>query len=38
VSRRKATSVLSYNFVNGGATTDAALVALWKPEVRSFGD
>lgn len=38
MSRRKATSVLSYNFENGGATTDAGLVALWKPEVRSFGD
>lgn len=30
--------MLSYNFADGGATTDAALVKPWKEEVRSFGD
>lgn len=30
--------MLSYNFADGGATTDAALVKPWKAEVRSFGD
>ncbi|KAK1828693.1 cellulose-binding GDSL lipase acylhydrolase [Podospora conica] len=38
VSQLNATSVLSYNFADGGATTDAALVKPWKEEVRSFGD
>lgn len=30
--------MLSYNFADGGATTDAKLVKPWKEEVRSFGD
>lgn len=38
VSQLNATAVLSYNFADGGATTDAALVKPWKAEVRSFGD
>jgi hypothetical protein len=38
VTETNASTLLSYNFAYGGATTDAALVTPYAPTVRSFAD
>lgn len=38
VSQYNLTSLYSYNFAYGGATTDASLVAPYEPSVLSFVD